>query len=47
MDPRVRNELSVKDNKALKYQLASVSVHVRKKLLNLVTQPMQFTEQQI
>ena len=35
---RVGSKLSIKDNiKTLKYNHASVSMHVRKKLLNLLT----------
>ena len=38
----------MKENiKDLKDKFASVSVHVRKKLLNLQTQLIQFTDQQI
>ena len=45
---RVRNELSIKDHiKAHNINLASVSLLVRKKLLNLPTEIIQFTDQQI
>ena len=44
---RVENELSIKSNiKASNINLAWISIHVRKKFLNLLTQLIQSTDQQ-